>query len=518
MQKRTVAEIAKSNGLKVRDVEELKAGLDDAVDPAAFVAQWIAAQAKPILNEIGNQMQAAPSILANIAEAQVSMAAAPAQVVAAQVSAVKPIIDVIPSIVESQLAAMPTAAIPIFSAASSLLDEMGNATAGTGNPLAALIPNPTAIASIIAEALPEVTATYDASYYQVSSTESDIIAAETAGALVTGALTVGQETITAAAVQPVVASVTPLPTVYPTVGSSISLQLSVLQLPSPLVQLPSTLIPQPSSLVPPVQQTTPSIQQYPSVSSQDTNSAIGLVNVEKAAMAMVVPTSSTLPEVPEILAREDEPADSGAFNNNILDPLTQRLSSDGFTRLLENQIYLQLAPLFLMLQSLAAISNPTFTLSSLMQDLLGSSSSSSSSHSNRILDLLFPGSFLAPSSPTATPSTAPSPANVVDDPIASAWLAGAKLLQSNSLVNTRLMSPNADGNNNQPAGGAGGATAIVANLLNGMLSSSASASSELTRNMVQKLSALAKWSVETQVAATRVGMEAWEELVKVLVS
>ncbi|KAK0647734.1 hypothetical protein DIS24_g7448 [Lasiodiplodia hormozganensis] len=236
-------------------------------------------------------------------------------------------------------------------------------------------------------------------------------------------------------------------------------------------------------------------------------------------MAMAVPTSSTLPEVPEILAREDEPADSGASNNNILDLLTQRLSSDGFTRLLENQIYLQLAPLFLMLQSLAAISNPTFTLSSLMQDLLGSSSSSSSSHSNRILDLLFPGSFPAPSSPTAIPSTAPSPANVVDDPIASAWLAGAKLLQSNSLVNTRLLSPNADGNNNnQLAGGVGGATAIISNLLNGMLSSSASASSELTRNMVQKLSALAKWSVETQVAATRVGMEAWEELVKVLVS
>ncbi|KAF9640043.1 serine-repeat antigen [Lasiodiplodia theobromae] len=520
VQKRTVAGIAKSNGLKVRDVEELKAGLDDAVDPAAFVAQWIAAQAKPILNEIGNQMQAAPSILANIAEAQVSMAAAPGQIVAAQVSAVQPIIDAIPSIVESQLAAVPTAALPIFSAASSLLDEMGNATAATGNPLAALIPNPTAIASIIAEALPEVTATFDASYYQVSSTESDVISAETAGALVTGALTVGQETITAAAVQPVVASVTPLPTVYPTVGSSINLQSSVLQLPSPLFQLPSTLIPQPSSLVPPVQQNTPSIQQYPSVSSQDTNSAIGLVNVEKIAMAMAVPTSSTLPEVPEILAREDEPVDSGASNNNILDLLTQRLSSDGFTRLLENQIYLQLAPLFLMLQSLAAISNPTFTLSSLMQDLLGSSSSSSSSsHSNRILDLLFPGSFPAPSSPTATPSTAPSPANVVDDPIASAWLAGAKLLQSNSLVNTRLLSPNADGNNNnQLAGGVGGATAIISNLLNGMLSSSASASSELTRNMVQKLSALAKWSVDTQVAATRVGMEAWEELIKVLVS
>ncbi|KKY15386.1 hypothetical protein UCDDS831_g07609 [Diplodia seriata] len=65
-------------------------------------------------------------------------------------------------------------------------------------------------------------------------------------------------------------------------------------------------------------------------------------------------------------------------------------------------------------------------------------------------------------------------------------------------------------------GGGGAAPAIVANLLNTLLSSSASA--ELTRKLAKKMSALVKWSADTQVAAARLGVDAWEELAGVLVS
>ncbi|KAL1618911.1 hypothetical protein SLS54_007027 [Diplodia seriata] len=215
--KRKMAEIAESNGLQVRQVEDLKEGLVTATDPAAFVAQFFAAQAKPIINELSNQLQAAPSVLANIAAAQASNLAAPASIVAAQVSAAKPIIDAVPSVIQSQLEALPTAALPVFSAASSILDNLGNATVGTVNPLAAIIPDPTAIASIIAEALPEVSLTLDPAALQATPTDSGAIVALTGGALVSDIASVAQNLgVTPVGPQFAVASVTAVPTVYPT--------------------------------------------------------------------------------------------------------------------------------------------------------------------------------------------------------------------------------------------------------------------------------------------------------------
>ncbi|OJD38649.1 uncharacterized protein BKCO1_4000134 [Diplodia corticola] len=609
--KRTIQEIAKSNGLQVRDVAELKQGLDTADDPAAYVAQFIAAQLKPVLNEIGNQMQAAPSVLANIAAAQASNAAAPASIVAAQLSAAQPIIDSIPSIVQSQLEAVPTAALPVFSAASSILDNLENASAGAVNPIAALIPDPTAIASMIADALPVVTATFEAATSEATPTDSAAVVAVSGAVVVSSVASVGQDLgVTPVGPQVAVASATAVPTVYPTVGSPISLQpSSVVQSLLPLIQVfpsrlrvPSTLITQPSSLAQPYtiqvqvfrpssrqhspllqlssqsvtsssQQRIPSVQPYPSsaVQSQDTNSATGLVNggVIMAEIATAVTTtrttpSSTLQVVPEFSSstlpvREEDDDNNEVPNNSIADLLTQPLSADGIAQLLENQMYLQLAPLLLMLQSLAPLSSSSSSnvnplSSSLLHDLLGpsspSSSSSSSNPASRILDLLLPATSDPsdpPSTSTPTPSTPSSfssssspDAVAVDDPIASAWLAGAKLLQSNSLVNTRLMSPPSaaddDNNNNEnenendkPAAGAvgssnsinggsgGGAPAIVANLLNTLLSSSSS-TADLTRSLSRKVAALAKWSADTQTEAARVGVDAWEELVGVLVS
>lgn len=170
--KRAIEEIAAQQGLQERDVKALQAGIDTAADPQNFIAQYIAAQAKPLLKELGNQIQAAPALFASVAAAQVSMAAGPVSLVQEQIAAAKPLVDAIPSIVQSQLAAAPSAAAPIFSAASSILEDLQSATVGTDSALNALLPNPTLIAGIISGSLPEISVSFEAGVSQISPTDN----------------------------------------------------------------------------------------------------------------------------------------------------------------------------------------------------------------------------------------------------------------------------------------------------------------------------------------------------------
>lgn len=483
MQKRAIEEIAAQQGLQERDVKALQAGIDTAADPQNFIAQYIAAQAKPLLKELGNQIQAAPALFASVAAAQVSMAAGPVSLVQEQIAAAKPLVDAIPSIVQSQLAAAPSAAAPIFSAASSILEDLQSATVGTDNALNALLPNPTLIAGIISGSLPEISVSFEAGVSQISPTDN----------------------------QPAI--ITPLPTLLPVVGppSSSQQQPDFPQQHSPILQqsmapaqpyTPQQLSSQP--LAPHPQQSIFSMLPYQSAApSQGTNSVTGLLNEIPTAIAAAV-TPAQAPAMIEL--SDNYYVEPTGTNNIIVDPLTQPFSPDTITRLLQSQLYLQVAPILLFVQSFAAVSNPLFALSSLSSSLLqdlGSFSPNPLLDPNRIL--------LASSSSSASSPTLTSPAV---DPITRFWLEGAKLLQNNAIFPTRILSPDVD---------------KAADLLNSLLSGSGSSDdissllapfidSSSSSPLVGKLSRIAKWSTETQLAAAQLGTSAWAELVEVLFS
>lgn len=482
MQKRAIEEIAAQQGLQERDVKALQAGIDTAADPQNFIAQYIAAQAKPLLKELGNQIQAAPALFASVAAAQVSMAAGPVSLVQEQIAAAKPLVDAIPSIVQSQLAAAPSAAAPIFSAASSILEDLQSATVGTDNALNALLPNPTLIAGIISGSLPEISVSFEAGVSQISPTDN----------------------------QPAI--ITPLPTLLPVVGppSSSQQQPDFPQQHSPILQqsmapaqpyTPQQLSSQP--LAPHPQQSIFSMLPYQSAApSQGTNSATGLLNEIPTAIAAVV-TPAQAPAMIEL--SDNYYVEPTGTNNIIVDPLTQPFSPDTITRLLQNQLYLQVAPILLLVQSFAAVSNPLFALSSLSSSLLQDLGSFSP---NPLLD---PNRILLASSSSASSTTLTSPAV---DPITRFWLEGAKLLQNNAIFPTRILSPDVD---------------KAADLLNSLLSGSGSSDdissllapfidSSSSSPLVGKLSRIAKWSTETQLAAAQLGTSAWAELVEVLFS
>ncbi|GME25453.1 hypothetical protein GTA08_BOTSDO03307 [Neofusicoccum parvum] len=359
-----------------RDVQAKDA--QNLPDPAALLAQWIAAQAKPLLNEINNQIQAAPSVAANIAAAQASLAAAPASIAAAQI------------------AAIPSNAAPVLSAANSIVEDLK--TGSVPNPVASILPDASALASAIVPVVPvQATATASATL-----ADGGPAVAASVGAQVPNFVSVGQ----GVGVYPVNGGLAPLPTVYPVVGD--------------------------------------------------------------------------LPKY------EGQPAGT----NIVFDPLTQPLSPDNVSSLLKNQLYLQLAPLLLIFQSLVAASNPSFTLSSLL-----------------LSSPLVQDRGLLLSSPSL--SSSPDPTSPAIDPIASAWLEGAKLLQSNSLVNTRVLK----GASSQP------------DLLGSLLSGSSALPSTtdvldslldnpLNQKLMAKLTALMKWSFDTQLKA----QDALEELLAVLFS
>lgn len=202
-------------------------------------------------------------------------------------------------------------------------------------------------------------------------------------------------------------------------------------------------------------------------------------------------------------------AEPTGTNNIIVDPLTQPFSPDTITRLLQNQLYLQVAPILLLVQSFAAVSNPLFALSSLsslsssLLQGLGSFSPNPLLDPNRILHA---ASSSSASSPTLTPPAV--------DPITRFWLEGAKLLQNNAIFPTRILSPDVD---------------KAADLLNSLLSGSGSSDdissllasfidSSSSSPLVGKLSRIAKWSTETQLAAAQLGTSAWAELVEILFS
>ncbi|GME60139.1 hypothetical protein GTA08_BOTSDO03307 [Neofusicoccum parvum] len=381
-----------------RDVQAKDA--QNLPDPAALLAQWIAAQAKPLLNEINNQIQAAPSVAANIAAAQASLAAAPASIAAAQI------------------AAIPSNAAPVLSAANSIVEDLK--TGSVPNPVASILPDASALASAIVPVVPvQATATASATL-----ADGGPAVAASVGAQVPNFVSVGQ----GVGVYPVNGGLAPLPTVYPVVGT---------------------------------------------------------VNGLSKATAAATPTSQAT-SAGDLPKYEGQPAGT----NIVFDPLTQPLSPDNVSSLLKNQLYLQLAPLLLIFQSLVAASNPSFTLSSLL-----------------LSSPLVQDRGLLLSSPSI--SSSPDPTSPAIDPIASAWLEGAKLLQSNSLVNTRVLK----GASSQP------------DLLGSLLSGSSALPSTtdvldslldnpLNQKLMAKLTALMKWSFDTQLKA----QDALEELLAVLFS
>ncbi|KAL1619981.1 hypothetical protein SLS56_009854 [Neofusicoccum ribis] len=381
-----------------RDVQAKDA--QNLPDPAALLAQWIAAQAKPLLNEINNQIQAAPSVAANIAAVQASLAAVPASIAAAQI------------------AAIPSNAAPVLSAANSIVEDLK--TGSVPNPVASILPDASALASAIVPVVP-VQATAMAS---ATLADGGPAVAASVGAQVPNFVSVGQ----GVGVYPVNGGLAPLPTVYPVVGT---------------------------------------------------------VNGLSKATAAATPTSQAT-SAGDLPKYEGQPAGT----NIVFDPLTQPLSPDNVSSLLKNQLYLQLAPLLLIFQSLVAASNPSFTLSSLL-----------------LSSPLVQDRGLLLSSPSL--SSSPDPTSPAIDPIASAWLEGAKLLQSNSLVNTRVLK----GASSQP------------DLLGSLLSGSSALPSTtdvldslldnpLNQKLIAKLTALMKWSFDTQLKA----QDALEELLAVLFS